>query len=131
MVSGPKVVKREAHSVNGRKYGMFFHLDDGQVIYMAWRSGLKTRGYFHKTNSWCIDTTTLRTCEHRGVTAVGVAHRVNGKVDYYLTKLEDFWGEESTTHREGDTPQRALCRERFRVNSTRRATVIASKMKLR
>lgn len=125
------VVKREAHSINGRKYGMLYHLDDGRIIYLAWRSGMKTKGYFHKTNSWCIDVNTLRMCEHRGVCAVGVAHKVGGKVDYYLTRIEDFWGADSDRHREGDTPQRSLCRERFRANSTKRLAHISAKMRLR
>lgn len=128
---GVKVVKREAHTINGRKYGMFYHLDDGRIIYLAWRSGMKTKGYFHKTNSWCLDINTLRMCEHKGVFAVGVAHRVNGKMDYYLTYLEDFFGPDSARHYEGDAPQRSLCRERFRVNSTKRVAAIASKMRLR
>lgn len=125
------VTARVPHSVNGKKYGMFFHLDDGRCIYMAWRTGAKTRGLFFKTNAWCIDIATLRDCERRGIEVIGIAHRVAGKTAYYLTYVKDFWGPDSESHPEGKTPQRRLCREKFRVNTTRSAGYIESKMKIR
>lgn len=127
----PYVLRREAHSINGKKYGMFFHLADGQCVYLAWRSGAKTRGLFFAKNAWCIDTATLRECAYRGCQVIGIAHKVSGKVAYYLTLLSDFWGPDSEPHPEGKTPQRRLCREHFRVNTTRHAGYIASKMRIK
>lgn len=125
------VTAREPHSVNGKKYGMFYHLDDGRCLYLAWRSGAKTRGLYFAKNAWCVDISTLRMCERRGCYAIGVAHKVAGKTAYYVTKIEDFFGPDSEPHPEGTTPQRRLNREKFRVNTTRHAGYIASKMAIR
>lgn len=108
-------VVRSRHTVNGKFYGMFYHFDDGSCLYLAVRSGEKTKSYHFKSNSWCLDIDTLRAAERHGCEYVGVAHKVGAnKFDYYITKLEDFWQPPSERHPEGATPQRRLNRYFFR-----------------
>lgn len=125
------VITRVVHSVNGKKYGMFYHFADGRCVYMAWRSGAKSRSLFFQKNAWCMDIATLREAERRGATAVGIAHRVGTTVHFYITNIRDFWGPASESHPEGTTPQRRLGRDRFLVNTSKSAGSIAKAMKLR
>jgi hypothetical protein len=124
-------ITRVPHSVNGKKYGMFYHFDDGRCLYLAWRSGEKSRSLFFRKNAWCLDIATLREAERRGATAIGVAHRVGKNVHYYITRLQDFWSPPSEPHPEGTTPQRRLGRDKFLVNTSISSGSIAKAMKLR
>ena len=124
-------VTRVLHSVNGRKYGMFYHFDDGRCLYLAWRSGEKSKSLFFKKNAWCLDTATLREAKYRGATAIGVAHRVGKDVFYYVTNLDDFWNPPSEPHPEGDTPQRRLSREKFLVNTSVSVGSLTKAMRIR
>jgi hypothetical protein len=110
---------------------MFYHFPDGRCLYLAWRSGEKSRSLFFKKNAWCIDTATLREAKYRGCTAIGIAHRVGKAVSYYITNLDDYWNPPSEFHREGTTPQRRLSRDKFLVNTSLSAGSIHRAMRLR
>lgn len=110
------MITRVPHKINGRFYGMFCHWDDGRCIYFACRSGSKTRSYHFDTNSWCLDIDTLRAAESRGCQWIGIEHKIGtNKFDYYITRIEDFFGADSERHYGGDTPQRRLKRPLFRI----------------
>lgn len=125
------VITRVLHSINGKKYGMFYHFPDGRCLYLAWRTGEKSRSLFFQKNAWCLDIATLREAERRGATAVGIAHKIGKDVHYYITNLADFWSPPSEPHPQGITPQRRLGRDKFVVNTTRSAGSIAKAMKLK
>lgn len=114
---------------------MFYTLSDGRQLYLAWRSGSgkSSKGYFKNKNAWCIDKSTLRTCEDRGIKAVGIAWRNAGKIQYYLTNIEDFWNPPSEDHNLGDAPQRRLNRDRFLVNmvATKKGLIHAAESSMR
>lgn len=124
-------IVRVPHSINGKKYGMFYHFPDGRCLYLAWRSGEKSKSLYFKKNAWCIDTATLREAKYRGCTAIGFAHKIGKDVFYYVTNLDAFWNPPSEPHPEGTTPQRRLSRDKFLVNTALSAGSIAKFMKLR
>lgn len=124
-------ITRVMHLVNGKRYGMFYHFDDGRCLYLAWRSGEKNRSLFFRENAWCIDITTLREARHRGCTAIGIAHKVGKSVNYYITNIDNFFNPPSEAHPEGKTPQRRLRRDHFIVNTTLSAGHIASALKIK
>jgi hypothetical protein len=109
----------EPHTVNGKRFGAFYHIGD-ECIYLAWRSGVATKSYHFKSNSWCLDIDTLRAAERRGCKYVGVAHKVGAnKFDYYVTLLEDYFQPPSEPHPEGVTRQRRLNRYCFRLRMSK------------
>lgn len=117
---------KEAHTVNGRFYGIFYTLPSGKRLYLAHRSPSQV---YRERMAWCIDESTLIRCRDRGVEAVGVTLRVRGKVHVYLTALEDFYGPHSFSHF-GDTLQRGLPLKRFRINPLSRYETIERIAKL-
>ena len=125
------IVAKVPHSINGKKYGMFYHFDDGRCLYLAWRSGEKTRGLYFQKNAWCLDTATLREAEARGCTSIEIAHKVGKKINYYITNLKDYFGPDSEVHSMGTTPQRRLNRDRFIINTTRSAAYISTAIRIR
>lgn len=112
-------ITRVPHSVNGKRYGMFYHFDDGRCLYLAWRSGEKSKSLYFAKMAWCLDIATLREAERRGATAIGIAHKVGTRTDFYICNLQDFWNPPSERHPEGTTPQRRLSRDKFLVRMSR------------
>lgn len=107
-------MKKVPNTVNGRFYGMFYELSSGRSLYLAHR----TPGQIYQAKmAWCLDESTLRTCRSHGIEAVGVAVRHNGRTLYYLTHIDDFYGDKSFRHY-GDSVQRGLPAKHFRVNPT-------------
>lgn len=109
-------VVRVPHSINRKRYGMFYHFDNGECLYLAHCSGESTKLYHYKSNSWCLDLDTLREAERRGCKYVGIEHKVGtNKFHYYITLLRDFFDPPSEVHTEGNTRQRRLNRYLFRI----------------
>ena len=108
-------IVRVPHSINGKRYGMFYHFDDGRCLYLAFRSGEKTKSLHFAKMAWCLDIATLREAERRGCTAIGIAHKVGNRIDFYVCNLIDFWNPPSERHPPGTTPQRRLSRDNFPV----------------
>ena len=125
------VVAKVPHTINGKKYGMFYHFDDGRILYLAWRSGEKTRGLYFQENAWCLDNSTLREAQARGCEMIGIAHRIGKKINYYITNLDDYFGADSEVHPNGTTPQRRLNRDKFIINTTKTAGYISTAIRLR
>ena len=126
------MIERAAHSVNGKRLGMFFKWPDGRQLYIAWKSGEKCRDFDPKRNAWMIDTSLLRTLEARGVEFFGIAHRVRGKVRYYALPVADTLNDEKCPRHFGKCgPQRIIQCDLFTANSTLWEHNIDKAMKMR
>ncbi|MCL2874696.1 MAG: hypothetical protein FWF12_00075 [Betaproteobacteria bacterium] len=129
----PKIVSRRRHERNGKFYGLWLEFDSGEKLYVAYRKGvgLRTTGYFQKTNSWCIDTMTLNHATATGVKWIAVIHDVGkGTRHYYSTPIEDFYGPRSGVHSEGSTRQRFLPRAFWLNNPYTDPELIEKKVKI-
>lgn len=120
---------REKHTVNGVLNGYFYHHPDGRVVYLAHRT---RRQIYRKDNAWCMDVDMLSSAKRKGVTSVGVVMNdaKNGNM-FWLTNLEDFFGEHSIVIPDGKTRQRGLPLQRFRIDPMTSAEYIASTVKIR
>lgn len=106
---------KEDHTINGKFEGCFYSLESGEVLYLAHRSP----GDIHTAKwAWLMDESLLRKCESRGVEAVGVVMRKNGRNAYFLTKRTDFYDEaKSFKHFSTETgAQRGLPLKWFRIH---------------
>ncbi|MFM0095584.1 hypothetical protein PQQ87_08225 [Paraburkholderia nemoris] len=115
------------HTVNGKFYGRWYHLDSGRIIYLAHR---KEREIFQAKWAWCIDHRTLEQSRQRGCWAIGVIIKKEGKRQVWLTHVDDFYGEHSFRHRY-ETLQRGLPLSKFRVRPDTRAKAIERAMRIR
>jgi FAD synthase len=113
------VIKSDPHKINGKFYGEWLTFPDGRVLYMAHRSGAKSKSIYFAKMAWCLDTATLREAEYRGVTAIGIRHKLNNKLHIYVSNLTDWWGKDSEVHPEGKTPQRRLPLDKFLVKKAK------------
>jgi hypothetical protein len=117
--------------LQGVALGMFYKLDDGRCLYLSWQTGARAKALLFKRNAWCMDVDTLRLAELYGCAAVGIVHRVNGVVSYYITNLNDFWNPPSEIYTGGKTVQRLLGREKFLVNTSLSVSQIGRSMNIR
>lgn len=132
----PKIIDKRGHLVHGNFYGDWYWFDSGSMLYVATREGDDTRGYFRLKNAWCIDEYTLEQCIKRDVQWIVVKHIVSGftkrakkqVVEYYATRVEDFYGSQSGEHRMGVTRQRYLSRQFWRITPVTAKKAIAKKM---
>lgn len=119
----PKMTARHTHLRFGQFYGEWLHWNTGSVTYMAQREGSGSKGYYRLMNAWCIDDYTLEQCISRGVQWIIIKHIVSGfrkhakktVVEYYATRVEDFFGPRSGNHTAGTTKQRYLPRAFWRI----------------
>lgn len=124
-------IERIKHSVNGKNFGMFYRFVDGRGLYLAWRSGEKSRSLSFAHNAWCLDTALIRQVERNSCGFIGIAHRVGKKVTYYITNTSDFLLAPSEAHAGVHAPQRRLCRDKFQVNTSLSEESIAFAARLR
>lgn len=113
-----RVVTKTPHTVNGKFMGMFYVLDDGRKLYLAHRSPSKVD---RKRMAWVLGEPVLRQCRAEGFEAVGVALRLSGKPMFYLSPLDDWYGDKSFS-----VPgyQRGLPLKWFKVHPTNNAQAI-------
>lgn len=113
------MIKRTQHtSLQGKTIGMFYHFDDGRCLYLSWESGASTKALIASKNAWAIDYDVLYAAERQGCTAIGIAHRINGMVIYYITNLRNYWNPPSESHAGKYATQRILGRDKFLVNTS-------------
>lgn len=111
----------------GRFYGNFYYLSGDRAVYIAHR---KRSEIFHKRTAWCIDVATLEECKALGIKYVGVVTQNSVGKFFYLTLLEDFYGEFSFAHF-GETRQRGLPVMKFRFHPGLTVPVIEKAVKVR
>lgn len=105
-------IKAFPHKVNSRHYGCYYYLSDGRALYLAHR---KRREVFRERNAWCIDLSTLNQIRDKGITTVGVMCKSGKDYLYWVTHIDDFFGDHSFGHF-GDTRQRGLPLTRFALH---------------
>lgn len=115
------------HRVNGRFYGAFYYLDNGQAIYLAHR---KRSEVFNAKNAWCLDLRTLEECKNRGINIIGIVTKNSTGKFFWIAPVEEFFGVHSFSHF-GDTRQRGLPLSRFALNPGKCVKRIASAVKIR
>ena len=123
------MIERVSRTVNGKLLGTFYHFDDGSVMYLAHYAGKKNKHFISEKNSWYFDIGTVTEAQHRGVTIIGIAHRVGKNMNHYITYMEDFakdsvpyWGKKETG--------RSIELGRFKVNTALNAERIEKSMKI-
>lgn len=113
------VIETDPHRINGKFYGEWHTFDDGRVLYMAHRSGAKSKSIFFDKMAWCLDISTLREAAYRGCTAICMRHKLGTKIHLYVSNLSDWWGPHSEPHPPGKTPQRRLPLDKFLVQKAK------------
>jgi hypothetical protein len=127
-----EVVSRRRHVFNNKFYGLWVEFGSGDKLYVAYRKGSGHKGYFYKTNSWCLDDMTLDHARFLGVRWIAVIHDVNKSTrHYYLTLLEDFFGENSGAHTQGTIKQRYLPRAFWRESPYNDARQVSRQVLIR
>lgn len=109
------VIVTDPHKINGKFYGEWHTFDDGRVLYMAHRSGAKSKSIYFAKMAWCLDIDTLKQAAYRGATAIAIRHKLGSRIHIYVSNLSDWWGSDSERHPEGKTPQRRLPLDKFLV----------------
>ena len=110
------MIRRESHTINGKFQGMWYHFDDGRILYLVHYSGIKTKGQVVRRNAWYVDSSILREAGRRGCDAVGVIHRVGKHKYFYVTNREDFWNPPAEMGIFKGMSQRILPKSKFMVN---------------
>lgn len=121
-------MKRVPHTINGKPFGMFYHLDDGRVIYMAHR---RARDVERTKNAWCIDVSVLEEARKLGASAVGVMCGKGKSKKFWLTSIQDFFESRHSFAHWGTAPQRGLPLTRFIVNPHASRDYVTSAVKIR
>ena len=115
------------HRVNGKFYGCFYYLNNGQAAYLAHR---KRREVFQAKNAWCIDLRTLEACKARGISVIGIVAKSGADKFFWIAPVDDFFGVHSFAHF-GDTRQRGLPLSRFPINPGKCMKRIERSVKIR
>jgi hypothetical protein len=117
----------ERHIVNGVLVGRWYHMDDGRVVYLAQRT---PRSAHRRRAAWGFELALLKMCLDKKVSAIGVAVSRKKPV-FYLTRVEDFFGDHSFWEWGDRGRVRFLPMGRWRVSPHRKTGKIEQEVRLR
>jgi len=120
-------VKFQPHKVNFKHCGCYYELDDGRGVYLAHR---RYSAVYRKRNAWCVERIALEEARSRGYLAAGVAVRDGKKTYYFLTNIEDWFGEHSFVNPD-NILQRGLPLNRFLITPSSSRENVDAAMRLR
>lgn len=118
-------MKKTDRTINGKFVGAWYEIGD-RLVYLAH----VTKRHLHGKNQyWLLEDVVLREAQERNA-LVGVVTKVRGKVTFYITNPEDFYGEGSEKVYK-EWMYRGLPGKHFKINPLNRSDFILERAVLK